>query len=315
MFTTKRKRLRGFEIWQVQGKMDNGRSIEVWINASHGMNMCKLVIDHYTLIEWDVGRCLKGQSYGTPILYPTPNRVKNDQFTFRDTIYNMKMHGIIRFTPCKIIIDEENNDCVRLKGSFEFREGRELHALFPIESELCILFTITHKSIEISYELTNQSAKELPYGFALHPFFQKIGRTLIKVCATQVMGMNAEKLPTGEVHEVKGTSYDLADYRSLEGLYFDHVYTAVKRNPSASIWYQDISLKVHMEASSEFSHIVVYSPKGQNFFCIENQSCSTNAHNLYAQGFHELSGLEIIAPHHKAQGHIKYTFENESCLK
>jgi aldose 1-epimerase len=41
---------------------------------------------------------------------------------------------------------------------------------------------------------------------------------------------------------------------------------------------------------------VVYTPPERPFFCVENQSCSTDAHNLYSQGLQEAAHLTILDP-------------------
>ena len=51
-----------------------------------------------------------------------------------------------------------------------------------------------------------------------------------------------------------------------------------------------------LEASELFTHSVVYTPAGQPFFCVENQSCSTDAHNLYARGLEKEAHLTVLPP-------------------
>jgi galactose mutarotase-like enzyme len=51
-----------------------------------------------------------------------------------------------------------------------------------------------------------------------------------------------------------------------------------------------------LEATEDFSHLVLSTPRGERFFCFENQTCSTDAHDLFARGFAEPSGLESVAP-------------------
>jgi aldose 1-epimerase len=53
---------------------------------------------------------------------------------------------------------------------------------------------------------------------------------------------------------------------------------------------------VTLEASEIFKHMVVYTPSKRDFFCLENQTCSTDAHNLYEKGFTEEAHLLILEP-------------------
>ena len=61
-----------------------------------------------------------------------------------------------------------------------------------------------------------------------------------------------------------------------------------------------------LEASADFTHLVAYTPPGENFFCIENQTCSTDAHNLNERGFVRESGLKTVAPGATRGGSVTY---------
>ncbi|WP_320977955.1 hypothetical protein, partial [Hungatella effluvii] len=74
----------------------------------------------------------------------------------------------------------------------------------------------------------------------------------------------------------------------------------------AEIFYNDCRVK--LEATEEFGHIVVFTPKAP-FFCIENQSCSTDCFNLFAKGFVRESGLQTVKAGEKKSGAIRFVFE------
>jgi galactose mutarotase-like enzyme len=42
----------------------------------------------------------------------------------------------------------------------------------------------------------------------------------------------------------------------------------------------------------------------KDFYCFENQTCSTDAHNLYEAGFRDASHLQIVAPGGSMQGTV-----------
>jgi len=54
--------------------------------------------------------------------------------------------------------------------------------------------------------------------------------------------------------------------------------------------------------------MVVYT-ENPNFFCLENQACSTDAHNLYAQGKQDAAHLLIVQPGERQTMWIKYAME------
>jgi len=51
--------------------------------------------------------------------------------------------------------------------------------------------------------------------------------------------------------------------------------------------------------------MVVYTQQPA-FFCVENQTCSTDAHNLYARGLKDISHLLTVRPGSKDTGWVHY---------
>ena len=67
---------------------------------------------------------------------------------------------------------------------------------------------------------------------------------------------------------------DVINGDRLGSMDFDHVFTDLDKDSKSEIWYEDIDFKLELSAGKTFSHIVFYTPKGESFFCIENQTCS-----------------------------------------
>jgi aldose 1-epimerase len=65
---------------------------------------------------------------------------------------------------------------------------------------------------------------------------------------------------------------------------------------------------VTLRTSKEFTHAVVYTghPKA---VCIENQTCSTDAHNLWKRGLKKESHLLILPPGKSHTGYILYKIQ------
>lgn len=319
MFRITEEKIHGFNILKIKGENEGKRTLEAWVNMADGMNICKVIVGDYTVVDWDLDRCDNGATYGIPLLYPTPNRVENDTFIFEGQTYTMGMHGMANhavFIPKECTVQEEVvcetgevRETVKVVGELEFAKGSRAYEQFPFESKLTLCLKISHDRIRVGYTIENKGEKTLPYGIALHPFFVKLGRSEIKINAKSLMEMTHEKLPTGQILAVQGTAYDLSEYADVESLKLDHVYTDLKGELVAEINYPEIGLKVELSNSQEFTHLVVFTPSNQPFFCIENQSCSTNTHNMYAKGYKDISGLEMILANESQEGYIQYKFK------
>jgi aldose 1-epimerase len=169
-------------------------------------------------------------------------------------------------------------------------------------------------AIRWTYTVDNrQGNKPVPFGFALHPWFLYQGArkdTYVTIPATHLM--DAEKLlPTGKLLDLASEpDYDARQPRSLEGFLRDDVYYGMQPSKPAVIDFRGPKLKVTLSASEEFTHLVLYTPKDQPWFCVENQTCSTDAHNLFARGLKKESHLQIVEPGKTATGWVEYRFES-----
>jgi aldose 1-epimerase len=79
----------------------------------------------------------------------------------------------------------------------------------------------------------------------------------------------------------------------------------------AQVIYSDLGLRVQLLTTDDFSHLVLYSPRGAGFFCLENQTCSTDAHNLYDRGFKTESGLKLVPVGKVHTGSVTYLIIKE----
>ncbi len=121
--------------------------------------------------------------------------------------------------------------------------------------------------------------------------------------------MEAEKLlPTGKLLPLDGSKFDARKPKSLAGFDADDVYFGMKSSAPAVIDFREPRLKITLEASDDFTHLVLYTPK-EPWFCVENQTCSTDAHNLFAKGLKKESHLQVVEPGKTATGHVEMKFE------
>jgi len=295
-----RKEWNGQQIYQL-----SNQGLTASINPEDGLNLFQLCFHEMELVSYNKERAEAGVTYGIPILFPTPNRTRDLTFSFEGKNYPAKMHGIARKAP--FIVEETiaNAEEAKIKGRFSVEKDAVFFDEFPFLCTLTVTISLRKDSIEYQYEVENQDVKRLPFGFALHPFFCKISEdTLLCLTADKVMMKDEEFLPTGEVLEVKETPFDLTTGKKVKELALDDVYTKVAKSPNAIITYPDFQIEI--DSSRDFSHMVVYTPQKESFFCVEPQTCSTDAINLYEQGEKEASGLIVLEAGEKAAGVVTF---------
>lgn len=276
----------------VRLRADDGT--EAWIDSENGFNVSRIVRSGRDLILCDPARRTEGRTYAVPILYPTPNRVRGDRFAFAGANYPGRMHGIAFIRPFSVTRRFVGDGSASLTGVLDFPAGSREYERFPWDSVLSVTVEVSPGVVRWSYSVRNRDRRPLPYGFALHPFFIRHGRTLVRLSASRVMEAGPDKLPTGRLIPVAGTTFDLRSGAEASSLDLDEVYFDDERPISAEVRFPDAGLSLDLSASREFTHAVVYCPAGKDFLCVENQTCSTDAHNLDAAGFVREANLLVV---------------------
>jgi aldose 1-epimerase len=260
---------------------------------------------------------LARQRAGTPILYPTPNRVRDATFVFEKRRFELEanngrnaIHGLVRhraWTMDDAPVVTTVAASMKVYIDWTTKQQPDFHR-FPIEHRLAVTYTLGRDGLLIGYAVDNRSTSRLPFGFGVHPFFRVPGaRKDVFVSVPMRKRMEAkELLPTGRLLPVAGTSYDLRRPTSLEALDLDDVYIGVNPAAAPAFELRDRGIKVILGGSREFTHVVLYTPPREPFFCVENQTSSTDAHNLHARGLIEAAHLQVAEPNRTARGTIEW---------
>lgn len=292
-----------------EGYLLQNESMEVFVNPADGMNIYQIDWEGRHMIDWEEARYQRKATYGVPVLYPTPNRSENLKIQAYGKQYDARMHGLVKNLPFQVKTAETDGQAALVTGVLGWNEEQPDFAMFPFPSTLSITVKALPDEVVWSYQVDNRGEGELSYGIAIHPYFSKREQEVkISVPAASVMEMTEEKIPTGKLIPAGKTVPDLRTPVLVDGLSLDHVYTDCPAGAYAEIFYKDC--KVKLEATEEFGHIVVFTPDAP-FFCVENQSCSTDCFNLFAKGYARESGLQAVHAGQKKSGEVRFVFEKQ----
>ncbi|HEY2933554.1 MAG TPA: aldose 1-epimerase [Acidobacteriota bacterium] len=279
------------------------RNLEARIAPDAGSNLYSLKAGGTELlVQPPEMPALVGSRYGFPILYPTPNRVRDAHFTFDGVTYSFTpnngknfIHGLVHSLKWQSGALSSDKRGATLQTWLDWDPALPSYKLFPIKHKLTMTYRLTNKGVRMDFNVENKDDKRLPFGFAFHPWFQILGsRAGTYVCVPAQKHMeNVDLLPTGKLQDLEGMPWDLRKPVSLEEAKLDDVFWGM--TPDRIPWYEakDKGIKVTLGASKEFTHMIVYSPPGRPLFCMENQTCSTDAHNMFNKGFKKESHLLI----------------------
>jgi len=146
-------------------------------------------------------------------------------------------------------------------------------------------------ALHVELALTNHHHTQAPAGLGLHPFFPR-GTATLQFHAESVWRNSADMLPR-ECTTVP-SEWDHTNGRAIGDAALDNCFAGW--DGIARLAWPDRTLTI--EASAIFRHVVVYTPPGQTFFCVEPVSHMNNAINHDA--------MPLLRPGETLRGEITF---------
>jgi aldose 1-epimerase len=303
---------------------DPARNLLACIAPDLGSNLYRFRIGEHELIHCDCEKLKNRGHTGTFVLWPFPNRVRDKEYIYREQSYSLAnvkreqgalIHGLVYDRSWSYEQPSAGPRGAAVTTFVEMHPGCLYYDSYPFTSRLALTYTLTCAGMTFTYTVHNKGSQALPYGFALHPYFNLLTsaeHTLVSVPAGHVMEADDELLPTGrllDVHSVMYGMFELGQPTPVSHLKLDHVYTNLPASHTSLIDYEGLNLQIHISASEDFTHAVIFTPAQAPYFCLENQTCSTDAINLYQRGRQDIAHLLEVQPGDEASGFIRYAVE------
>ncbi|GCF10330.1 aldose 1-epimerase [Dictyobacter arantiisoli] len=310
-----------------QDAQDASRNLNAEIAPDLGSNLFRLRAGEHDIIYRDLALLKQMGFTGDFVLWPFPNRVRDKRYSYQGKEYSLA--AVKRPTPDTVLIHGlvfdrawQYEQPVVTATSASVTTFVDVTAAddhwyeaYPFESRLSLTYTLTAEGVQITYQVRNTGTQSLPFGFALHPYFSTLSNkqeTYISLPAKAVMEADSLLLPTGRVLDVSGIMYAMFDLRqpvAVSNLKLDHVYTQLEPGAPVVVDYRGRGIQLHITSTDDFTHAVIYSATAQDpFFCIEHQTCSTDAINLAIQGEErqQMAHLLEVQPGSSATGSLYY---------
>ncbi|HSE96875.1 MAG TPA: aldose 1-epimerase [Blastocatellia bacterium] len=265
------------------------------------------VLEH---VDFDEFR-KKPTSYGIPILFPFPNRIRDGEFTFRGRTYKVDppRHGFVRDKAWKVdatgATDEEGAWIRSRIDAADYAD--QILGQFPFPFRLEVTYRLKDSALEMKTVATNTGDEEMPVGYGIHPYFQKPEKGTVQVPARKRWELE-ESLPTGKLVDVEA-GFDLREPSDINSLSLDDIYTDVISEMGGlavcTLSNDQSGSQVRIEFDAkEFPHIVVYTPPApRHAICVEPNTCPTDAFNLQSRGIE--SNVLTLGPGEKARFKVR----------
>ena len=304
---------------------NSSHNILVSIAPEYGSNLFRFRFGEYDLIYTDPELLTKRDFTGTFVLWPFPNRVRDKRYTYQGQSYSLEnvhrpggyptlIHGLVFDRPWQYTQPVIGSDAVSVTTYVEVNTDRPYYSAYPFDSRLSLTYSLSGTELSVTYQVHNKSARTLPFGFAMHPYFSTFAdkhNVLLSIPAQAVMEADDEMLPTGRIFDVNKVMYAMYDLREpvpVDYLKLDHVYTRLNKQASSIVDHKSLALQLHISATDDFTHAVIFTPQQAPSFCIEYQTCSTDAINLHHQGtaLREAAHLLEVQPGAIFNGTLRY---------
>jgi aldose 1-epimerase len=303
---------RGFPVITLGYKdKDPSKHMEAKIAPTEGSNLFSFKMGKNDFIYYDPGMPLAAYVTGTPVLFPFPNRIEDAMWTWKGRTYLQKkngipiqLHSLVYDEAWEYIEPEFGIKEVFFSTYLNVNRNHPIYKGYPFEFKLTLTYKLNSQNLSVTYKVENRDNKEMPFGFALHPYFAKLSGengTLISVPAlywyetradVDKVFLNKYKesfelitniLPTGRLKCVYNDGKNLIHPIPVGSVDLDDVYTGFFPKDNSYIDYKNLNLRLNLVCSCDFTHAVVYTPSGKPYFCIEPQTCSTDAINLHSK--------------------------------
>jgi len=101
----------------------------------------------------------------SPILFPIVGSLKNNRYSYNNTIYQLSRHGFAREMEFEVI---EKTD---VKVVFSLKHSEITLKKYPFHFELKVSYTLIKTTLKIGFTVINTNAVSMPFSIGAHPAF------------------------------------------------------------------------------------------------------------------------------------------------
>ena len=237
-------------------------------------------------------------------LVPYSNRIAGGKFSLYGSTHDLALnfgdhphsiHGIGWQTPWQV--DEAGPRAARL--SLTHHAEGAVAALWPFAFHATQSFHLTEDVLHVAMELENLAPLPAPAGLGLHPFFPATHHPILHFAADAVWTNGPDMLPAVEI--AVPPEWDHHAGRAVGSAALDNCFSAWRGR--ADIAWAPPGPVLSIEATDLFRHLVVFTPPGADFFCVEPVSHRNNALNHLDI---DDTGMHILEPGQSLQGEIRF---------
>ena len=238
-------------------------------------------------------------------MVPFSNRIRDAAFRFRGRLVHLPrnfppephaIHGHAWRAPWTVV--EQSEAALTL----EYRHAADA---WPWAYTAQQTFDLSDEGLRVRFTVTNEASEAMPVGFGLHPYFVRTPRCSVRAAVGRMWESDANRMPARLVPAPpqlplggRGLSPDATP---LDNNFLGFGGRAV-------IEWPEWNARLRIEADPVYACLVVYTPPGEDFFCVEPATNCIDGFNLADAGRTD-TGLIVLEPGDTAAGNVTFTPE------
>lgn len=235
-------------------------------------------------------------------LVPFSNRIGHGRFNFQGRDISLPanfppephaVHGHGWQNPWQVV----ERDATRL--TIEYLHGA---GAWPFAYRARQHYALTPDFLALTFSVRNESADPMPAGFGVHPYFERTPDATIQAGVGGMWQTDEQSLPTALVPVPE--SVPLATGLNPDAVPLDTNFSGF--DGVADIHWPGRGASMRIETQGPFTCLVVYTPPGQPFFCVEPVTNCIDAFNLAAAGRDD-TGMLVLDPGATVTGTVRFT--------
>ena len=261
--------------------------VAVDLAPESGGSVARFTCDGIDVLRPMTGQAIasgKGNNASLYPLVPFSNRIANGRLAFQGEVFQLlrnwpavdhPMHGDGWAHAWEIgRADASSADIV-----YQHQRAAEQGG-WPFRYRARQRYRLDDDRLTIAISIENLEDRPVPAGIGLHPFFVREPDCVLTCRAAFAWRADAEVLPTERIPVP--SEWDFADGRRPDSVTLDNCFDGW--DGRAAVVWPVRRLRLDLDASAPFRHLVIYTPPGQPFFCVEPVSHANGQVGLAALG-------------------------------
>jgi aldose 1-epimerase len=169
----------------------------------------------------------------------------------------------------------------------------------PFSYRATQLFAVSGEGLSVTMTLTNTGSETLPFGFGLHPWFDRDPDVTLRFKARHFYLEEPDGISGDPI--TLPSELDFAQDRPLPGGWRNNDYGGW--DGEAIIRFPARGAGLRIKADPVFGHLMLYADPAKPYFCVEPQTNASGAFNR-GQWDDPAQGVIVLAPGQSASGTV-----------